>query len=123
MIDEYTTATIKATQLNQMCDGTFQYPTKSAAPTILENPLLIVCGNASIKTVYPKAHQYIAARFIEVNVDPPVTEAEEKEVAAMEASSRCKVTLPTKRAQELIARSETRVTQMSLPELRKWRME
>ena len=106
-----------------MCDGTFQYPNKSAAPTTLENPLLIVCGNASIKTVYPKAHQYITARFIEVNVDPPETEEEVKEKARIEASSRCTVTLPTARARELIAKSETRVTQMSLPQLKKWRME
>ena len=56
-------------------------------------------------------------------MDPPDTEEERMEKARIEASSRCTVTLPTARARELIAKSETRVTQMSLPELKKWRME
>lgn len=108
-----------------MCDGTYQYPTKSSAATILQQPLLIVCGNASIKSVYPKAHTWVSARFIEVNVDPPdVVEAKAKLTSAIEASSKCKVTLPKARAQELVAQHErTMKCQMSLTELVKYRKE
>lgn len=60
-----------------MCDGTYQYPTKNGTAQTLDKPIILICGNASIETVYPKAHQFIRARFIEIELDPrgtlPVT--------------------------------------------------
>lgn len=77
LIDEYTTAKLPATQINQMCDGTYQYPTKNGTAMTLDRPIILICGNASIESVYPKAHQFIRARFIEIELDPrgtlPVT--------------------------------------------------
>lgn len=52
-----------------MCDGTYQYPTKGGNAIKLDSPLILICGNASIETVYPKAHKFIQARFIETCLD------------------------------------------------------
>ena len=61
--------------MNQMCDGTYQYPIKGGNAEALDKPLIVICGNAPIKTVYPKAHQFITARFIEICLDPEETNA------------------------------------------------
>lgn len=45
LIDEYTTADIKATTINQMCDGTYQYPSKGGASIKLDKPTILICGN------------------------------------------------------------------------------
>ena len=63
MIDEYTHATLRATELNQMCDGTYAYPTKGGSAIQLSNPYMIICANAPACTVYPNAHPFILARF------------------------------------------------------------
>ena len=55
MLDEYTQATLRATQINEMCDGTYKYPNKYGGPTRLNAPLVLICANASIDTVYPNA--------------------------------------------------------------------
>lgn len=52
-----------------MCDGTYAYPVKGSAPIYLDNPVIIICGNASIDTVYPNAAKFIKARFNQVRVD------------------------------------------------------
>lgn len=56
-----------------MCDGTYQYPTKGGTAQALDKPIIIICGNAPIEAVYPKAHRFIKARFIEICIDPKET--------------------------------------------------
>lgn len=63
LIDEYTTADIKATTLNQMCDGTYQYPSKGGASIRLKQPTIVICGNKNPEEMYPNAFKYIEARF------------------------------------------------------------
>ena len=73
MLDEYSNANLTITKLNQMCDGTYQYPNKGSAPTKLDNPIIIVCGNAPIDELYPNKGQFLKARFIEICLDPEET--------------------------------------------------
>ena len=62
LMDEYTKPHLFATDLNQMCDGTFQYPSKGGNAVRVEM-ILIVCSNAPPHYVYPKAFPFIEARF------------------------------------------------------------
>lgn len=68
LCDEFS-GKISITQLNQMCDGTYQYPTKGAMPTLIRKPLIIIASNRSIVDVYPKFHQFASARFTEICLD------------------------------------------------------
>lgn len=72
--DEYSYAKFPVTDLNSMCDGTFDYPYfKQGNIRLLEkNPLIIIIGNKSIEQVYPNAHNYVKVRFIEVCIDNPL---------------------------------------------------
>lgn len=63
MLDEFSTAHIKATTINRMCDGTYKYPRKNSTPVVLPNIILLVCGNKNPEEVYPNAFQFIEARF------------------------------------------------------------
>lgn len=69
LIDEYTTADIKCTTINQMCDGNYQYPTKGGQSIKLNKPTLLICGNKHPMDLYPNAYKYIEARFIVINLD------------------------------------------------------
>ncbi len=69
MIDEFTTPDVKAQVLNQMCDGTFQYPSKGTHPVQLKKPYIMVCGNKSPETLYPNAWKYLEARFNVICLD------------------------------------------------------
>lgn len=71
LIDEYTTAYLKATDLNRMCDGSQAYPTKGGPKITLNKPLIIICSNAPMDEVYPNAYDKIRARFQGINVDGP----------------------------------------------------
>lgn len=62
MIDEFSTAHIKATVLNAMCDGTYQYPVKGGAARAVQ-AYILVTGNKHPADIYPNAWQYINARF------------------------------------------------------------
>lgn len=68
MMDEYSYAYLKISQLNEMCDGTFPYPHKNSVDVILDKPLILVCSNRSIENMYKDA-QFLYARFNEINVD------------------------------------------------------
>ncbi len=72
MLDEYTFPYLKATQLNEMCDGNYQYPAKNDSATKLKDPIIIICSNTYIQKLYPNAAVYLHARFNEINVDPPL---------------------------------------------------
>jgi hypothetical protein len=69
LIDEYTTADIKVTVLNAMCDGTYQYPSKGGASTRIKEPIIIICGNKDPSEMYPNAYQFLEARFVVLCAD------------------------------------------------------
>jgi len=60
---------MKATTINQMCDGNYQYPVKGGASTKLKKPYILICGNKDPKDLYPNAWKYIEARFQVINLD------------------------------------------------------
>lgn len=65
LIDEYSTGHLTVTQLNMMCDGTYQYPVKGTAGFQLTKPIVLVCGNRNPLDIYDeKHHELIKARFI-----------------------------------------------------------
>jgi len=69
LIDEFR-GQLTITQLNSMCDGTYQYPRKGLSPVLLEQkPLVIVCSNRSWEEIYPKNYELVEARFNSFNID------------------------------------------------------
>lgn len=63
-LDEYSTGHLKITQLNSMCDGTYQYPVKGSCSFLLKGSILLVCGNRSPLEIYSEPyHELIKARF------------------------------------------------------------
>jgi hypothetical protein len=63
LLDEYTTPYLTAFQVNQMCDGTYQYPFKGGSPVQLKDPILVVASNKPPEEVYPHQYELINARF------------------------------------------------------------
>ena len=64
ILDEYSIGHLTVTQLNMMCDGTYQYPVKGSAPFQLSDAIVLVCGNRSPMEIYDsKHHDLIKARF------------------------------------------------------------
>lgn len=68
LLDEFA-GKIPVTQLNQMCDGTYCYPTKGSRSIQLARSLVVICSNRTIIECYPKYHQFLEARFNEVCLD------------------------------------------------------
>lgn len=65
LIDEYSVGHLTVTQLNMMCDGTYQYPVKGSSSVQLISPILLVCGNRNPLEIYDsKYHELLKARFI-----------------------------------------------------------
>lgn len=65
LLDEYSVGHLTVTQLNSMCDGTYQYPVKGGNAFVLNTPVLLVCGNRSPLDIYDsKHHELIQARFV-----------------------------------------------------------
>lgn len=62
LIDEYSEPTLKVTQVNKMCDGTYQYPNKGGIAKRPE-PYIMICGNKDPKIMYPNTIQFLEARF------------------------------------------------------------
>lgn len=60
---------VKITELNQMCDGTFKYPRKGKPAVVLQDPYLVICSNFSISDVYPNSNGRVEARFKEITLD------------------------------------------------------
>ena len=94
LIDEYTTADIKATTLNQMCDGNYLYPSKGGAPTY-NKACILICGNKKPEEMYPNAFKYIEARFNIICLDnetkqttwPPILRVPEQRQEQQEENS------------------------------------
>lgn len=68
LLDEYSSAHLKVTQLNQMADGTYQYPQKGEEST-QANVIMLVVGNKHPQDIYVETFVYIEARFEVINVD------------------------------------------------------
>lgn len=62
LMDEFTRPYLYATDLNQMCDGTYQFPSKQSNAARVEM-IIILCSNKPPHMIYPNAFQYIEARF------------------------------------------------------------
>lgn len=66
LFDEYSGPALKWTQINQICDGTYQYCRKGQpAVTLTERPIVIICGNKPPSQVYSSEESLplIEARF------------------------------------------------------------
>lgn len=57
---------VKITDLNAMCDGNYQYPSKGRPAITLNCPIVIICSNFSIPEVYPHSLERIEARFNQI---------------------------------------------------------
>lgn len=68
--DEYSKInSLLVTNLNELCDGKYQFPRKSLDAIQLDFPYIIVCSNYSIDQVYPSSSLFVHARFNEVSLD------------------------------------------------------
>lgn len=63
ILDEYTSPHLPLTQLNQMCDNTWQYSFKGGSAVTVDNVTILICGNKPPEEVYPNLHELIKARF------------------------------------------------------------
>lgn len=63
LMDEYSKAHLTVMQLNQMCDGTYQYPVKGERPVQLHEPVIILASNKPPTEVYPNCFELVLARF------------------------------------------------------------
>jgi len=64
LLDEYSIGHLTVTQLNMMCDGTYQYPVKGSNPFVLQKAVVLVCGNRCPLEIYDsKHHELLKARF------------------------------------------------------------
>ena len=70
LYEEFTLPHLKSTDLNQMCDGTYYYPTKGGDPVLIPNAILIITGNKDPVDLYPNCWKYISLRFNVINVGP-----------------------------------------------------
>lgn len=68
LLDEYSAPHLQITQLNQMCDGTWMYPTKGGSPVQLDEPILLVCSNKPPEEVYPNQYPLINVRFSSIEL-------------------------------------------------------
>lgn len=70
-LDDYNEPSLKYHHLNQMCDGTYGYRVIYKGNIVLDNPLIIVSSNFSIKDLYPDRAVFLYARFNEYEVQLP----------------------------------------------------
>ena len=56
LLDEFAPGnSVTIRQLNQMCDGTYQYPTKGSSAVRLADPIIVICSNMTPERVYCNA--------------------------------------------------------------------
>ena len=64
LLDEYSIGHLTVTQLNMMCDGTYQYPVKGLEPFRPQKAVVLVCGNRCPLEIYDSKHpELLKARF------------------------------------------------------------
>jgi len=65
LLDEYSVGHLTVTQLNEMCDGTYQYPVKGTGAVQLPGAIVLVCGNKCPLEIYSEPHHcLLKARFL-----------------------------------------------------------
>lgn len=71
IFDEFNRGSIKAQQLNSLCDGTYEFRVFQGGLVKLNigKPLIIVLSNFNIETVFPYMHTIVSTRFTELCVD------------------------------------------------------
>lgn len=69
ILDEYNGCIFKYYELNSMCDGTFYYRIIYSGIICLNNPLIVILSNKSIKDLYPNMFELLYARFNEIKLD------------------------------------------------------
>lgn len=68
IIDEYNTAALKWSVLNQLCDGTYEFRVFQGGLQKLVKPLIIVLSNQSISDLYPHMNNLLYERFNEIEI-------------------------------------------------------
>lgn len=68
ILDDYNGAKLKYYELNQMCDGSFEYRIFQGGLKKLKKPLIIVLSNQCIKDLYPNMFELLYARFNEIEL-------------------------------------------------------
>jgi len=69
IFDEVMSGDFKAGDLNSICDGHKEFRVFQGGCIRLDHkPLVIVCSNYSIKTVFPFQHALVYSRFTEIDV-------------------------------------------------------
>lgn len=68
LLDEYSSPHLQVTQLNQMCDGTWMYPSKGGNPVQLVDPIVLIGSNKPPEEVYPNCYPLINARFVVIEL-------------------------------------------------------
>lgn len=70
ILDEFRKGSMKAQQLNSICDGNFEFRIfMKGLITLKSKPLVVVISNFNIEEVFPFMYETVKARFIELNVD------------------------------------------------------
>jgi len=71
VIDEYNQGELGFSQLNQMCDGNFQFPVKGQPSFIIRKPIVIVLSNYPMASLYKKEKALILlrSRFVEIKIE------------------------------------------------------
>lgn len=70
LFDEYCKGnSLKITDLNLICDGSYSFPRKNMSSIVLDKPWVIVTSNFPISEVYPNSNSRIEARFMEICLD------------------------------------------------------
>lgn len=68
ILDDYNTAKLNWSSLNQLCDNTFAFRVFQRGSITLKKYVLIILSNAPISELYPNMHLYLYARFNEIKL-------------------------------------------------------
>jgi hypothetical protein len=70
LFDEFAKGnSVRITDLNLMCDGSYKYPCKGKESVLLEKPYIVLCSNFPIDAVYPNSNGRIESRFNQIVLD------------------------------------------------------
>lgn len=68
ILDDYNVAGLKWNELNQLCDGTYEFRIFMGGLLRLDHPLIIILSNLSIVDIYPHMNQFLYERFKEIEL-------------------------------------------------------
>lgn len=71
LIDEYNEASLSVSQLDQICDGNYQFPVKGERAFMIRLPIVIVLSNYPMSGIYKKekALSLLRSRFVEIKIE------------------------------------------------------